>query len=576
MPVERDQIVELLQAIYPFRRLTPAELDQVVEKIQPVEYKQGETICDEGEEGYSIYMVFSGKVNLTRGKGDDLEEMATLDVGDHFGLEAVRSGARRLFSAKAAENCILLEFESAQLQEFMQSFPVLRLGVHILHESYHLTSTVNQSWRNPGEAVFYIARRSAFFLWLRLIIPILLAVLTVPLLLFLLLQIPSASTLFGILLGLDILFFAGLIIWNYVDWSNDYSIITNQRVLFQERVILIYESRQEVPLDAVLSEQTTTGFWGRQLDFGDVIVRTYSFSMVLPNVDHPREVIALIEDQVARVKMQFSQAEQERKRKLLEQRREALRQPASRRPRPSAPPAQVKSGTIPNWLNFFLRMHIEHNGALIYRTHWFILIKKLLAPTIVLLLLVVSLVLRLAGLLTTIPLGTALGVLLFFILVVGLWWLYQYADWANDLYIITDEQIIDIYKKPLGTEQRRTAMIKNILSVEFERIGFIGLILNFGTVYLRVGEEEFTFDNVYNPSLVQREIFHRLAEKTRQERQSNRMSQWNDIADFFVLNEGVTEQDVIAAQPLDDEYEPVDDEIEYYEDDEENNEDSDE
>jgi len=50
------------------------------------------------------------------------------------------------------------------------------------------------------------------------------------------------------------------------------------------------------------------------------------------------------------------------------------------------------------------------------------------------------------------------------------------------------------------------------------------------------------------------------------------MSQWNDIADFFVLNEGVTEQDVIAAQPLDDEYEPVDEEVEYYEDDEESDE----
>ena len=125
-----------------------------------------------------------------------------------------------------------------------------------------------------------------------------------------------------------------------------------------------------------------------------------------------------------------------------------------------------------------------------------------------------------------------------------------------------------------AVKERGTAMIKNILSVEFERIGFIGLIFNFGTVYIRVGEDEFTFDNVFNPALVQREVFQHLAEKTRKERVSNRMNQWGDIADFFVINEGVTEDQILQLQPNseDDDELYVEEEPELYEDEEQENE----
>ena len=438
----------------------------------------------------------------------------------------------------------------------------------MLRDSYNLSSRVNLNWRSPGKSIYFIARRSILFLVLRFLTPILILSLTVPLLIWLLSILPSVATLLFILLGLDILIMGGLLVWHYIDWSNDYSIITNQRVLYQERVILIYESRQEAPLDAILSNQIMTGLWGRWLGFGDVAVRTYSFSLALPDLDHPREVVALLEDQLARVKIQASQTEREQKRKVLEQRREAARKPSSHhlRPRPPSAPAQIKSGTIPNWLSYFLRMHIEKDGVLIYRTHWFILLRKIIIPTVSLLLLIIFLILRLANVFTFVSLGPMLALLIFLIFVAGLWWVYQYVDWANDMYIIAEDQIIDIYKKPLGTEQRRTAQIKNILSVEFERIGFIGLIFNFGTVYIRVGEEEFTFDNVFNPSLVQREIFQRLAEKTRKERQSGRMTQWQDIADFFVLNEGITEDQIIQTESEEDDNDLYVEDLELYDD----------
>jgi hypothetical protein len=43
--------------------------------------------------------------------------------------------------------------------------------------------------------------------------------------------------------------------------------------------------------------------------------------------------------------------------------------------------------------------------------------------------------------------------------------------------------------------------------VQFKRKGIIGLMLNYGTVRIQIGNEELTFDNVYDPASIQAEIF---------------------------------------------------------------------
>ncbi len=70
--------------------------------------------------------------------------------------------------------------------------------------------------------------------------------------------------------------------------------------------------------------------------------------------------------------------------------------------------------------------------------------------------------------------------------------------------------MIDVDRKPLGRESRRAAPLEKILAVEYERRGIIPMLLNFGTVYIRVSTEVLTFDNVYQPSKVQEDIFRRM------------------------------------------------------------------
>jgi hypothetical protein len=69
--------------------------------------------------------------------------------------------------------------------------------------------------------------------------------------------------------------------------------------------------------------------------------------------------------------------------------------------------------------------------------------------------------------------------------------------------------------------------------VEYKRIGFFGIILNFGTVFIRVGDTLFTFDYVANPSAVQQEISHRIEIAREGERQAEIRREREAILDWI-------------------------------------------
>lgn len=85
-----------------------------------------------------------------------------------------------------------------------------------------------------------------------------------------------------------------------VDWSNDYYIVTSQRVIWMEKVVGIFDSRMEAPLGTILSVGVETDAVGRILDYGNVIVRTFVGKIPFNNVHHPYHASRLVEEYWAR------------------------------------------------------------------------------------------------------------------------------------------------------------------------------------------------------------------------------------------------------------------------------------
>ena len=121
-----------------------------------------------------------------------------------------------------------------------------------------------------------------------------------------------------------------------------------------------------------------------------------------------------------------------------------------------------------------------------------------------------------------------------FFLVDFLWMLYVYLDWSNDIYRLTPDQILDIERKPLGRESKKSAPLQSILSIEHERENLLGVLLNFGPVTINVGETKFIFHGVYNPDQVHQDIADYREALQRKKREKEYEQKRQDMVDWLI------------------------------------------
>jgi hypothetical protein len=160
-------------------------------------------------------------------------------------------------------------------------------------------------------------------------------------------------------------------------------------------------------------------------------------------------------------------------------------------------------------------MRFEEGNVITYRKYWPTLFGKIWLPTVLIFLVILGMGFIVnaffAGHMTAQLAETLFVLCLAFIFLVLIpWWIYRYVDWRNDIYQVTDKYIFDIERKPLGTEVKKAAPVENILSLEHERVGLLGYMLNYGLVTINVGETQFVFRNVHEPARVQQDIFNRI------------------------------------------------------------------
>ncbi len=531
MQVDRSEVLDILRQCHIFHRLTDEQLESVTDRVEAFLYEEKQAIFNQGSAPDGFFFVVSGRVRLERTQKKTVD-YAVLESRDYFGEEALaEKPVRRRTTATALSEVIVLRLTPDILSALRHEFPEITLPIRVVLNSYLLSMNLKMDWRAPREVVHFIARRHWLFLILKLLPAMAIGTLFTAVLVYLAIVVLPNSSLPVILLGLTLF---GLLIWLgwlALDWANDYAVITNRRVVKLEKVLLVYESRQEVPLDAVLADDLKTDQIGRLVDFGNILVRTYTGVIVLNRLAHPQQVINLINEMRGRKKFH-------RRTEQLDQIDRTIRERIEHLPgdkgmsTPVDVPVHVKAGVLQEWMSQLFLLRLEEDGNIIYRTHWFLLLKRTSLPLFLSFILLVGVFLIW---LNIIPFGASTGTLLFLILgpALFLWLLYQYVDWRNDRYIITPELIMDVFKKPLGTEEKKSAPLRNILSIDYERKNLIALIFNFGTVYIRVGESTFTFDNVVNPAEVQRELFQSFMELKQRDEARLEQERHEQMADWI-------------------------------------------
>ncbi len=527
------QIIDLFNRMHLFRGLEEGAIRDIASQFRLRHVDEGTLLIEEDDEGDVFFIVFKGRVIVTREDEDGEEiKLAHLVTGDYFGEEALLYDRPRTANVKADTHADVLYIEEDEFLEILEEYPQIRSRVETTIASRRKSRRLMFKWLAEDEVVYLVTGKHPAMLWSGLIGPVFVGVFAIPLIFLTYLTQIYTPLVFGLIILAAAIAWG---LWKGIDWGNDYYIITNKRVVWLEKVIALYDSREEAPLGTILSVGIGTDQLGRILGYGNVIVRTYTGHITMRGVGKPEQIQYLVEEYWQRTKQVTARSESDAMEFAL---RKQLGLPTPEEEAPDVTPEWAKDLTeepTPLQIMFssFFKLRYEDGGTIIYRKHWWVLITTTWAPGISLLALLLLFAARmLFGFLGFI---SSMSMLVFTIAVGAIlfaWWLYKYVDWRNDMYQITTDHIIDIERTPLGAEERKSAPLENILSLNQNRTGILGLLLNFGTVRASVGTAVFDFENIFDPAQVQQDIFNRMSiriatkRKAEADRERERMAEW--------------------------------------------------
>ena len=543
--IDTEDRVFFLANSHLFRGLGEEELAVVADMFTEVEHPAQHMILTQNDPADEFFMIYSGSVKVIRQVKQEEIQLATLVSGDYFGGEALSKNQprKRTATVVAEKDVLLLKMTRPQYDELLKRFPQIKANFDVSLSSRGLSRKLLFKWVRPNEVIYFIARKHPILLVRNMLGPVFALLLASLFFAFLGIN-PFQSILTSVTSFTILLAIIGWGIWSWIDWGNDYYIVTNQRVVWLEKVIGLYDSRQEAPLDKILSVGVETVLVGRFLAYGNVIVRTFVGRIPFNRVSYPYQAAAIVEEY-------WRRAQQTSHREDIEAMKDTLREKlgiveVKPKIKPLAPekkalPSPYKPSLLMILSRDIFRLRFEERGTITYRKHILVLLKQVFWSTFFVIITLSLIVWRLGSLagnekvqlLTNAQGGIrvdtlTLVFLIFFFIILLPWWVYQYLDWSNDIFQVTQDQIFDIDKKPFGSEQRRAAPLDSILSTRADRVGFLGYIFNYGNVYISVGSAEFVFESVFDPVAVQLDIdMRRLAANARKQEAKDKVEREN-------------------------------------------------
>lgn len=377
----------------------------------------------------------------------------------------------------------------------------------------------------PDELVEYQARRSYWYLLLRLFIPGL-AMLILPLLAFSLLSNqPAGSIAYNSRFAVSIVIMlipAAITVFQYLDWVNDYFVITNKHLAHREFSLTRFSTNvNKIPIDQVQSvEVERPNLLANVLNFGTVRITTAAQVGIVyfDNIDNPgqvQEILNILRQHIRALDAGRAQAT------MRESIESHFQVPPSYHRVESDEEVEEEEPVIvtaePSLLSSLwtairrrYQWRVEENGVITYRRHFFVLLKFITLP-----LLIGLLILAIDWFFVAFTTASALQVMLWSGLpllgVLG-WLIWQVEDWRNDIFQVTDRYVIDIDRQPFGFgESRKQAELNNVQNIISDRPGLIPTLFNYGNVVIETAgaTADIVFENVSNPNQVQSEIFRR-------------------------------------------------------------------
>jgi CRP-like cAMP-binding protein len=338
------------------------------------------------------------------------------------------------------------------------------------------------------------------------------------------------------------------IIYQYIDWDNDYYVVTDQRLIHRERTLLIHDQQSEVPMNKVQDVSVDRpGIVSWILDYGNITIDASGLrsKVKFPDIAKPDQVAEIILGQSQRMHGDSHASQRVKMRNELidelhivpakdDGKNAGHKRPAQRkfawRPRKSL--GNVRNAIMPH-------MRVVQGDAILYHKHWLQLMEEMAAPVIAVLVYVALLILMRVFVrsVAEVVLGTPLEI---GVIVVGigllLWGLYRYENWRNDIYILTSDRIVDVNRSPfgIGPSSRREARLSAVQNVNLDMSGLWDNAFDIGDVIIQTAGAEgtLTFERVHDPHGVQRDIVDRMEAQDAHAREQQMAERRHEFAEW--------------------------------------------
>ncbi len=522
-PLNPAELTTTLRYIPLFQNLQDKEDLPTLYKVALITHEQvysnGEWLFRQGEVADRLIYLLEGQIRLTQVDRDGLaHQVGVLKPGDSAGETGLMVGDFHDVTATAYGTTRLLYLARHEFAQLLQTETRLRDKSDIREDVDERRHLRYFDWMRDDEWVVSVVQRHWTRLFRQIALPILLLVLLFPLFTVLVFQAGTVKIVVAVILAIPILVILGVVAWQYINWRDDFFVITTQRVVHIERAWPFSTQYEETSLGHIEDINEAQPSWSANIfNYGNIILQTAGETVEIdmdyvPEPTRLREIISL-------------QIERSQARDLLRARGQ-IRDLLSRQLRvtetPESPPAKDTTPVQPRPFSLLLPFTAvqdylfpkswqvsEGGNTIFWRRFWLPGFFRYL-PVFTFLLII-----TLGGLLYLFNLPQGANFFSWLVIWLGaeavclgiLFWFIE--DWRNDYFQLTKNKIIQVDQRPLllGVS-RREAPIDRIQNLGFEIPSAVARFFDYGHVQFETAgrEGKFVLQWVRRPKDVQAAI----------------------------------------------------------------------
>ncbi|GAB4337361.1 MAG: hypothetical protein Kow00117_19480 [Phototrophicales bacterium] len=528
---------QLIRQLPLFTQLPDEYMEWIREACRLMRVDPGEYVFRQGDVARGLYMMVTGEAVLVRQLPDGrMQELAVVRPGQYLNEQALFREGQETASLEVTQTATVLLISRDLLWRIVSYHPELKHYLPIpVEAAQDMASKQVFKGQRESEKILLDIRRHWWAFARRFWLPLLLM-----------------GVAFGVAAVLPIAFlslvvagFFGVVIpgtmmvYYYLEWRNDHVIITDQRIIRIHQIIHSFKTDiTEVPLSSVQqinADIVTADIFSRIFNYGTVEIRTAgdAGNIRMTLMPDPEGIQALIFQNRDR-----HQANQE------SETRNVIRAEIDQILKGKTAPQQTKTEgrVVTRQTGFntpFQTRFINEKGETIYRKHVIYWLRGIWLPAVLMLSTVVFFFVLIFGG------GLGLGILgylldgILFLFAAG--WIYWVDwDWRNDMYIVGDEMIKIIHKRPLWFQNEEDQiLVERIDNVASFRNGFFRTLLNYGDVKISLlggdkGDEKW-FVAIPRPQDVQAEITRRQQRQRNKKEAEAERKRREEIAEYLAV-----------------------------------------